>query len=125
MKSHLAMTLGLVVGFGLGAVAIGNLHAQGKPQAYAVVNIAEVGDPEGFKALFPFAEAALKETGGRYLIRTEKVTAFDGTPPKRFVVIAFDSVEKAQAWHNSENTKKVDDIRAKTTKSNSFLVEGM
>jgi hypothetical protein len=31
-----------------------------------------------------------------YLIRTEEVTALDGAPPKRFVVLAFDSKEKAR-----------------------------
>jgi uncharacterized protein (DUF1330 family) len=29
------------------------------------------------------------------------MAGLDGTPPKRFVVIAFDSVEKAKAWDSS------------------------
>jgi uncharacterized protein (DUF1330 family) len=34
--------------------------------------------------------------GGRFIIRTEDISALDGAPPKRFVVIAFDNVEKAK-----------------------------
>jgi uncharacterized protein (DUF1330 family) len=63
--------------------------------------------------------------GGHYVIRTVKTTSLDGTAPQRFVVLAFDSVEKAQALHNSPGTKEVDAIPAKSTKSHSFIVERM
>jgi uncharacterized protein (DUF1330 family) len=63
--------------------------------------------------------------GGRYITRTDKITALDGTPPKRFVVIAFDGAEKAQAWNNSPAQKHVNAVRVKTTKSRVFLVEGI
>ena len=69
-------------------------------------------------AASPAGAAALS---GRYVIRTETVTALDGTPPKRFVVLAFESKEKAQGWADSQG---VNVIRAKTTKSRSFMVEG-
>jgi uncharacterized protein (DUF1330 family) len=58
-------------------------------------------------------------------MRTNNITASDGTPPNRFVVIAFDSLEKAKAWTASAAQKEVDAIRAKTTKSRVFYVEGM
>ena len=83
-------------------------------------------DAEGFKAIPPLAgPETLTPFGGKYIIRTDKITALDGTPPKRFVVIAFDSMDKAQAWKASESSKKVDAIRDKTTKSGQFLVDGM
>jgi len=86
----------------------------------------DITDPEGFKAIPPLSgPETLTPFGGRYVIRTDKITALDGTPPKRFVVIAFESVEKAQAWKASESSKKVDVIRDKTTKSSQFLVDGM
>jgi hypothetical protein len=49
----------------------------------------------------------------------------DGTPPKRFVIIALDSIEKAQGFNNSAFQKGVNENRAKNTKSRSFIVEGM
>jgi uncharacterized protein (DUF1330 family) len=63
--------------------------------------------------------------GGRYITRTDKITALDGTPPTRSIIIAFDDADKARAWYNSPDQKKINEIRSKTTKSRVFLVEGM
>jgi uncharacterized protein (DUF1330 family) len=116
----------LLAGVAIGAVTVGGLNAQGKaPGAYAVVDIAEVTDPEGFKQIIPIAGPAAEKAGGKYIARTEKITSLDGTPPKRVVIIAFDSVDKAKASHDTADQKKVDAIRAKTTKSRVFVAEGM
>jgi uncharacterized protein (DUF1330 family) len=48
---------------------------------------------------------------GEFVIRTEKITALDGASPKRFIVIAFDSAEKAKAWNDSAAQGEVNDIR--------------
>jgi hypothetical protein len=53
------------------------------------------------------------------------MTGLNGTPPKRFVVIAVDSVEKAKAWDSSSAQKEVNDLRKKSTKSRAFIAEGM
>jgi uncharacterized protein (DUF1330 family) len=62
--------------------------------------------------------------GGKFVIRTENIVALDGTPPKRFVVIAFDSVEKAKAWDASPAQREIADIRQRSTKSRQFVVDG-
>jgi uncharacterized protein (DUF1330 family) len=124
MNQRIALGLAMLAGATFGAVAVNGLHAQGKAGAYAIVDITAINDLDAFKKLFPIAQKALDATGGKYVIRTENVTALDGTPPKRFVVIAFDSMDKAKAWHTSAETKQVDEIRAKSTNSRSFLVEG-
>jgi uncharacterized protein (DUF1330 family) len=126
MKSNQKLTLALVVGVAIGGAVIQGLHAQATPQVYVVVDINEVTDPEGFKAVpAKSGPETLAPFGGTYVIRTDKITALDGTPPKRFVLIAFDSAEKAKAWKASANFKEVDVIRHKTTNSTQFLVEGM
>ena len=130
MKRLVTLGLAMLAGVAIGAAAVNGLNAQGKPPgAYAVVDIAEITDPEGFKALGQrtneAAAAVFKDLGGRYIVRTDKITALDGAAPKRFVVIAFDSAEKAQAWNNSPAQKEVNATRAKTTKSRVFIVEGM
>jgi uncharacterized protein (DUF1330 family) len=48
----------------------------------------------------------------------------DGTPPQRLAIIAFDSVEKAQAYENSAIQKEISAARMKSTNSLSFIVEG-
>lgn len=126
MKMNLKPAVTLLAGVAIGAITLGGLNAQSKaPGAYAVVDITEVTDPEAFKQLGPLAGPAMEKAGGKYIARTEKITSLDGTPPKRFVIIAFDNVDKAKAWNASEDQKKVDAIRAKTTKSRVFIVEGM
>jgi uncharacterized protein (DUF1330 family) len=112
----------------LGTTAINVLYAQNKsPGAYVIVDISEVTNPDGFKQLFPKAPPAVAAFDGHFVTRTEKITALDGTPPKRFVIIGFDSVEKAKAWDASAAQKEVNDIRMKNTNSRSFVVavEGM
>jgi len=129
MKINHKMALTLLGGIALGAAAVQGLHAQAKPPSLVVVDISDITDPEGFKAVGgrsnAAAQAVFKDLGGSYIARTPNITALDGTPPKRFIIIAFPSMEKAQAWKNSPGQKEVDAIRAKTTKSRSFIVEGM
>ena len=118
----------LLSAMALGAVAIQGLHAQAKPPTYVVIDIANMTDPEGFKAVptSPGASPArLTALGGRYIIRTETISAIDGTPPKRFVVLAFDSREKAQGWVDAPDVKETNAMRAKTTNSRAFIVEGI
>jgi uncharacterized protein (DUF1330 family) len=126
MKTNYKLAVALVAGLAAGGAIIQELHAQATPPAYVIVDISDVTDPEGFKALPPKSgPETLVPFGGKYIIRTEKITPLDGTAPKRFVLIEFDSVAKAKAWKASANSKEVDAIRDKTTKSSQFLVEGL
>jgi uncharacterized protein (DUF1330 family) len=126
MKANYKLAIALTAGVVIGGAVIQGLHAQAAPPTYVVVDISDITDPEGFKAIPAKASPETMATfGGKYVIRTETITAVDGTPPKRFVVIAFDSLEKANAWRASANTKEIDAIRAKTTKSREFILGGM
>jgi uncharacterized protein (DUF1330 family) len=127
MNQRIALGLAMLAGAAFGATAVNVLQAQTKPPTYVVIDIGEMTDPEGFKAVpaspaaSPAATAAL---GGHYVVRTETATALEGTPPKRFVLLAFDSKDKAQGWYNDPGTKDINAIRAKTTKSRVFMVDG-
>ena len=128
MKTKHNVTLALLGGIAIGAATIHGLHAQAKPPTYVVVDIAAVTDPEGFKAVptSPGASPArVTALGGRYIIRSEAFTAIDGTPPKRFVLVAFDTREKAQAWADAQDVKETNAMRSKTTNSRAFIVEGL
>ncbi len=127
MKIQHPIAWTLLGGIALGAIVVQSLHAQSRPPTFVVIDISAYTDPEGFKAV-PASSAAsparTAQLGGRYVIRSETMTALEGTPPKRFVVLAFDSKEKAQAWYNAPETKAVNAIRARTTTSRVFMVEG-
>src|ERR1700682_5925330 len=115
MNQRIALGLAMLAGAAFGAVAVDGLKAQDKaPGAYAVIDISEISNPDLFKTLLSKAEAPVTACGAKFVIRTEKITAIDGTPPKRFVVIGFDSVEKAKAWDSLPAQKEIDDMRSKS-----------
>ena len=127
MKIHFTIALSLLAGAALGAAGIHGLHAQATPPSLYVVDISDVTDPEALRVVTqrPTGSTATVMQGGRYMARTDKITALDGTPPKRFVVIAFDNLEKLKAFKDSAAQKEIDAVRLKATKSRSFIVEGM
>ena len=129
MKSTAKFAVTLVAGLTIGAGAVHVLYAQGTPPAYVVTEIEEVIDAAAFSVVTqrPQAEAAarIQQAGGRYVTRTDKITALDGTPPKRMIVIAFDSLEKAKAFTTIPSQKEIDANRTKNTKSRAFIVQGM
>ena len=47
MKIQYAVSLAVLAGFGLGAIAVQTLHAQGKPPAYTIVEI-DVTNPDAY-----------------------------------------------------------------------------
>ncbi len=129
MKTNYKFAVALVLGAAIGGAAIQGLHAQAKPPAYVIIPILKINDAAAFKAGIldraSATEAAMKAEGGHYVIRSEKFTRVDGNPPQRLIVIAFDSVEKAQAYENSTVLKEVTAARIKSTNSLSFIVEGV
>jgi uncharacterized protein (DUF1330 family) len=125
MNRLISLGLAMLAGAAIGSSAVNSLNAQNKaPGAYAVIDISEITNPDLFKTLLSKAEAPVTAAGGKFVIRTEKITARDGAPPNRFVVIGFDSMEKAKAWDNLPAQKEIDDIRSKSTKARSFFVDG-
>jgi uncharacterized protein (DUF1330 family) len=125
MNHGIALGLTLLAGVAIGATAVNGLHAQNKaPGAYAVVDLSEISNPEVFKTLLPKTEPAAAAFGGKFVIRTENIVGLDGVPPKRFVVIAFDSIDKAKAWDASIAQKEITAIRQRSTNSRQFIVDG-
>jgi uncharacterized protein (DUF1330 family) len=126
MNRTIALGLAMLAGGAIGATSVNGLRAQGKaPGAYAVIDISAVTNPDVFKTIGAKAGPAMTAAGGKYIMRTDKVLGLDGTPPKRFVVIAFDSIDQAKAWNASAAQKEVDAIRTQSTSSRVFIVEGM
>jgi uncharacterized protein (DUF1330 family) len=93
METKYKLAIALVAGAALGGGAIQQLQAQMKPPTYVVVAIRKITDAEAYKAVLEKAPAAAMAAGGNFVIRTDKITSLDGTPPARFVLIKFDSIE--------------------------------
>jgi Domain of unknown function (DUF1330) len=67
MKNACTVTLAALAGFGLGALAVQTLHAQGTPPVYYVSEI-EITNLEGYtKEYAPKVQGTVKAAGGRLL----------------------------------------------------------
>jgi uncharacterized protein (DUF1330 family) len=123
MNSNQKFAIALATAVALSAFGVKGSSAQSLPPTYFIVDFSEITDPEGFKALAAKATPEiLAGFGGKYMIRSQTITAVEGVAPKRLVIIAFDTPEHAKAWAEQPDPRA---IRAKTTKSRSFLVEGL
>lgn len=126
MKTRYTVALAVIAGFGLGAVTIDRLHAQAKPPVYFIAEI-DVKDIDAYtKEYAPLAQAIIKKHGGRLLAAGQKVTSFEGEPAKpRVAVQVWDSMEKLQAWRNSEEFKDARKIGVKYANFRTFAIEGL
>jgi uncharacterized protein (DUF1330 family) len=125
MKVNLRTSLALLAGVALGAVAVDGLHAQASPPTYAIIDDSAITDPAGYAAIGPKGGPSVAAFGGKFVMRTDKITASDGTPPKRIVVIGFENLAQAKAWRASHAMQEIWAIQEKTSKSRIFFVEGL
>jgi uncharacterized protein (DUF1330 family) len=128
MYRSITLGMAMLAGVVVGAVAVGGMAARGAggpiPGAYAIIDISEITDPDVFtKQLLPRAEAPVTAYDGKFLTRTQDIVALDGTPPKRFVIISFDSLETAKAWAGSAAQKEVDALRVKSARGRTFIAK--
>jgi uncharacterized protein (DUF1330 family) len=115
----------LFAGVVIGALITSALRAQSSPPGYLVAEEA-IHDLDAFtKEYGPNVPATLQPYGGRFVVRGGALTALEGEAPPRFVIIAFDSVEKARAWYNSPAYQRLAPIRQKASKSTLFIAEGV
>lgn len=124
MNRSFTLGLGMLLGAALGAAAVNGLHAQGKtPGAYAILDISEVVDAAAMKSIVAKASASVKAGGGEYLARTDKIMALNGVPPKRVVILAFDSTDAAKAWYNSPAQQEINAMAEKALKQRWYVVD--
>ena len=125
MKTNHKILLGVVLGATLGVVGASALHArQMKMVPGYVVAEVDVTDPATFAKYSAKAPGTIEQYGGQYVIRGGKFDSLEGDAPKRFVVIRFDSVEKAKAWEDSPEYSAIKPIRHSSAKSRVFIIEG-
>ena len=126
MRIQHTIALAVAVGLGVGVIATRGLAVQAKRTFYVVIEVDEITDADGYKAMTKIGPANIvevKHADGRYLARTDNLGALDGAAPRGFVMIAFDSMDKAIGFY--QNTKEMTAMRIKATKSRAFIVEGL
>jgi uncharacterized protein (DUF1330 family) len=121
------LALAVLAGIALGAGGVTAIKAQqAKPAPGYVVAEVEVNDAAAFQKYAAAVPGTLAPFNARYVIRAGKITPVEGDAPKqRFIVIAFDSVEKALAWEDSPAYEAIKPIRHASAKSRIFIAEGV
>ena len=120
---HLIMAAGLAIA-AIGFGTTQDLRAQGQTPAFIITEI-EVTDADAFSDYAPRVAPTFARFGGRYVARGGKTQSFIGEPPKRVVVLAFDSMERAQSWYFSPEYEALKALRDKSGKARIFAVEGL
>ena len=117
MKTNYKLAIALIAGTAMGERPCRELRTKTKPPAYVIIPILKINDADAYKTgVIDKASATAGEmaaAGGHFIIRSQKFTSLDGDPPARLVVIAFDSVEKAQAFENTAAQKEINAARIK------------
>ena len=131
MKQYFGLGLAAFAGAVIGASAVGGLHAQSKPPVYLITEI-DVTNPEAYgKEFAPKAQATIKAAGGRQIAiggaggaGAKPISAIAGTPPKRVVIQAWDSLEALNAWYNGADYQAALKTGEKYATFRRFAVEG-
>lgn len=92
---------------------------------YIVVQV-DVKDRERYDEYRKMVAPTLEPFGGRFLVRGGAVENLEGEwNPSRFVIIEFDSVERARAWWSSAEYGPARQLRQQTTHTEMIVVEGV
>ena len=114
----------------LGGLVIGSaitfaVNAQKAPPAYFIAE-SVVANPVADAAVIAKLPATAQPYGGTYLARGGKIVSFGGEPPKRIVIVAFDSMAQAQAWRADPQVKALEEERKGIgTTLRLYAVEGL
>ena len=126
MKTNHKLAFAVLVGIAIGIAGATVIHARQvkAPLGYVVAEV-DVTDPATFQKYGEKVPGTLAPFNGHYLIRGGKTLSLEGDSPKRFVVIAFDSMEKAKSWEDSPAYEAIKPIRHSSAKSRVFIAEGV
>jgi uncharacterized protein (DUF1330 family) len=102
MKTTMKITAAIVVGVLVGGGAVQLLHAQSKPPAFVVSEIA-VKDEEGYAQNFlKAAQKDIADHGGKYLAGGYKktISLAGSEPPNRVVILQFADIDQVKEWRD-------------------------
>jgi|SRR5215831_14403952 len=120
------LVLAVLTGIALGIAAATLIQArQFKAAPGYIIAEVEVTDRAALQKYGAKVPETLAPFNHQYIIRGGKTRSLEGDPPKGIVMIAFDSVEKAQAWYDSPAYDAIKPIRIGSTKSRVFIAEGV
>jgi uncharacterized protein (DUF1330 family) len=125
MKTRYVVALAVLAGIALGAFASRALMAQKPPTGYYIAEVFDVTNQDDFNTYAAGVPATIAKYGGKYIVRGGKTESLEGEPPKRIIVMTFDSAEAARKWYESPEYSAIKPIRQRSAKARGFIVEGV
>ena len=101
-----------------------HISAAAKAGAYYISEF-EVTDTEGIRPYSLAVESTFLPFGGQYVVRGGKVASLEGAPTQRIIMIAFPSMQRAQAWYDSDAYRALRPIRHRSANSRVFILEAL
>jgi uncharacterized protein (DUF1330 family) len=93
--------------------------------AYLIANV-DIKDASKFKAYAKATPSVIKQFGGKFLVRGGDFEICEGGwNPKRFVVVEFESMQKAKQFYNSPQYKAIIDLRQSSAYTEWVFVDGL
>lgn len=93
--------------------------------AYLAVQV-DVKDQSEFENYKVMAASAIAAYGGKYLVRGGALTVLEGDwKPGRFVIVEFESADRAMQWWNSQEYEEAKTLRQRIATAQVILVEGV
>lgn len=93
--------------------------------AYVIVQV-DIRDPVAYERYKALAPASIAAYGGRYIARGGQSEALEGEwEPRRVVILEFDDVARARAWHDSPEYREARGLRQACARSQMIVVEGL
>ena len=119
------LVLAAFIGVAAGWVINHTLNAQTATPAYFIAEAA-VLNAEADRAVIENLPATAKAFGGRYLARGGNTVTFAGEPPRRIVIVAFETMQQLLAWRSNPQVRALEEERKKIgTTLRLYAVEGV
>ena len=124
MIRTLALAFSILTGVAVATTGADRLKAHGNSlHAFAIIEIDEVMDQRVLQAVLAKTSAVAASFRGRTITDAGSITGRDAVPPNKVVLIAFDSIDDAEAWSTSAAEAELDQARDKAARARSFLID--
>jgi len=93
--------------------------------AYVIVDI-NLTDPVRYEDYKNLAAPTVEMYGGKYIARGGKTETLEGDwSPTRLVILQFENMDQAKAWHDSVEYSEAKNLRHETAISKMVVIDGV
>ena len=93
--------------------------------AYLIAQVGNVTDPAAMREYAQRVGATIEPFGGKVRVVPGQVDVLEGTWRPALAIVEFDSVERAQAWYDSDEYRPVKELRQGAADLDLIIVRGI